>query len=87
MHDAIQASAELPQSRAPVQRNLMATSQAFGTQAVEGALSDIGHLTAMFPDTQQLAHPAAEPRECQVQQSALEQDSQCAVTCHNCMSD
>ena len=79
--------AEPPQSRAPVQRNLMATSQAFGTQAVEGALSDIGHLTAMFPDTQQLAHPPADPRKSQVQYSGSELHTQCQLRRQDCMSD
>ncbi|KAK9868963.1 hypothetical protein WJX84_011640 [Apatococcus fuscideae] len=56
-----QADARRVQQRPPVQRNLMASSQAFGTQAVDAALSDIGHLTSMFPDTQQIAQPASGP--------------------------
>lgn len=80
----VKASAEPSLPRPPVQRNLMASSQAFGTQAVEGALSDIGHLTAMFPDTQQLAQPAAEPpRLPQVQQSAHQLAFACQLRPHD----
>ncbi|KAK9832877.1 hypothetical protein WJX74_000543 [Apatococcus lobatus] len=56
---ADQRRVEPAHPRRQVQRNLMVSSQAFGTQAVEGAMSDIGHLTAMIPDTQQMAQLAA----------------------------
>ncbi len=44
----------------------MDSSRAFDTQAVDAALSDIGHLTALFPDTLQMQQVQAGADKAQV---------------------
>lgn len=70
----LQETNKPPGQKPPVRRSLMGSSQAFGTQAVDAALSDIGHLTSMFPDTQQIQGPGDASQNDQVGCSAVQAD-------------